>query len=272
MKKAIYIAVIVILILTFCVSAFLVGRYVVEGKKQEQLYDNLSEIKNQAQTVTQTAPKETPSTETEQSKPGFEVITEPTAEGGILLDYAELYKMNPDLVGWIQIEGTKIDYPVMQTPEYPDYYLYRDFDRQASVRGSIYVREECDVDKPSDNETIYGHHMADGSMFAALNAYTDKSAWDYNSLIFFDTLKERHVYQIFSVFKTSANIGEGFSYHQFVDAEDEADFDDFVSTCKKLAFYDTGITPKYGDKIICLSTCEYTLNNGRLVVAAVRIS
>ena len=74
------------------------------------------------------------------------------------------------------------------------------------------------------------------------------------------------------MFKTSANIGEGFSYHQFVDAANEKEFNDFVSKCKELAFYDTGITPVYGDKLICLSTCEYTLDNGRLVVAAVRIT
>ena len=72
--------------------------------------------------------------------------------------------------------------------------------------------------------------------------------------------------------QSSANIGQGFSYHQFVDAENEEQFNEFVSTCKKLSFYDTGITPAYGDKLICLSTCEYTLDNGRLVVAAVRIT
>ena len=114
--------------------------------------------------------------------------------------------------------------------------------------------------------------MADGSMFAALNAYTSKDAWDKNNLIFFDTLNEYHTYKIFAVFKTSANVGQGFSYHKFVDAANEQEFNDFVSTCKKLAFYDTGITPVYGDKLICLSTCEYTLDNGRLVVAAVRIT
>ena len=113
--------------------------------------------------------------------------------------------------------------------------------------------------------------MADGTMFAALNSYTNKNTWDRNSLIFFDTLTEYHTYKIFAVFKTSANVGEGFSYHQFVDADNEAEFDEFVKTCKDLAFYDTGITPKYGDKLICLSTCEYSQDNGRLVVAAVRI-
>ena len=109
-------------------------------------------------------------------------------------------------------------------------------------------------------------------MFHGLMAYTEKEAWDYNSLIFFDTLKERHVYKIFAVFKTTANLGEGFRYHQFVDAKNEQEFNEFVSTCKELAFYDTGITPVYGDKLLCLSTCEYTLENGRLVVAAVRIT
>ena len=56
-----------------------------------------------------------------------------------------------------------------------------------------------------------------------------------------------------------------------VDAKDKADFDQFIATCKELSYYDTGITPQYGDKIICLSTCDYSLENGRFVVAAVRI-
>jgi sortase B len=175
-------------------------------------------------------------------------------------------------VGWIKMEGTQMDYPVMQTPDEPNYYLYRSFDKKDSARGSIYAREVCDLSEPSDNITIFGHNMADGSMFACLNNYVHKYNWDKNSLIFFDTLYEYHTYKIFAVFKTSANIGQGFSYHQFVDAENAAEFDEFVSTCKKLSFYDTGITPVYGDKLICLSTCEYTLDNGRLVVAAVRIT
>ena len=109
-------------------------------------------------------------------------------------------------------------------------------------------------------------------MFACLGDYTSKRAWENNSLIFFDTLTEYHTYKIFAVFKTSANLGQGFRYHMFVDAANEQEFDEFVSTCKQLSFYDTGITPVYGDKLICLSTCEYTLDNGRLVVAAVRIT
>ena len=99
-----------------------------------------------------------------------------------------------------------------------------------------------------------------------------KEKWEDNSLIIFNTLHEYHVYKIFAVFKTTASVNEGFKYHRFVDAETEAEFNAFVKECKRLSFYDTGITPVYGDKMICLSTCEYTLANGRLVVAAVRIS
>ena len=128
------------------------------------------------------------------------------------------------------------------------------------------------MDKPSDNITIYGHNMLNGSMFAALLDYEDKDTWEYNPLIFFDTLYEYHVYKIFAVFKTTASIDEGFKYHNMIDAYDQEEFDDFIATAKELSFYDTGITPKYGDKIICLSTCEYTLPNGRFVVAAYRIS
>ena len=167
----------------------------------------------------------------------------------------------------------------MQSPvSEANYYLYRNYSGENSTRGSIYAREECDVFTPGDNVTMYGHNMKDGTMFAALNAYTDKSAWDNNSLIFFDTFNHEtgevqyHVYKIFAVFKTTANLGEGFTYQRFENAANQQEFDNFVSTCKKLSFYDTGLTPQYGDKMICLSTCEYTLDNGRLVVAAVRIS
>ena len=190
----------------------------------------------------------------------------------MIAGYEEIYNQNNDLVGWLKLEGTKLNYPVMQTPADPNYYLYRDFDKKDSTRGSIYAWGDADIDLPSDNITIFGHNMADGSMFNCLGAYTSKHAWENNPLIIFDTLYEYHTYKIFAVFKTSANVGQGFSYHKFVDAENAAEFNAYVAKCKELSFYDTGITPVYGDKLIALSTCEYTLDNGRLVVCAVRIT
>ena len=266
MKKILFIAVVVALVAAFGISAFMVGSYLVEGKQQANRFEELSDIaaNNQTESAQTNTAEKTNTAETAES-------TAPT-EPGMLPGYKDIYEMNNHVVGWIKMEGTQMDYPVMQTPAEPNFYLYRSFDKMDSARGSIYAREVCDINAPSDNITIFGHNMADGSMFACLGNYTSKAAWDNNSLIFFDTLTEYHTYKIFAVFKTSANVGQGFAYHQFVDAENESQFDDFVATCKKLSFYDTGITPVYGDKLICLSTCEYTLDNGRLVVAAVRIT
>lgn len=269
MKKALFTVTVLLLVVAFGVSAFMVGSYLIEGKQQEDRYNELAEIAN---ATTTEAPETTGETTEETTEATTEETTEPT-EPGMIPGYEELYNENNDMVGWIRMEGTKMNYPVLQTPEDPHYYLYKDWDGKGSARGSIYAWSEADVNEPSDNITIFGHNMADGSMFACLGAYTSKTAWENNSLIFFDTLTERHTYKIYAVFKTSANLGAGnFPYHKFVDAADEEEFNEFVNTCKEKAFYDTGITPVYGDKLIALSTCEYTLDNGRLVVCAVRIA
>ena len=266
MKKTLFIVTVLLLVAAFGVSAFMVGNYLLDGKKQADRMDQLAQAVSEAQTQTTETTEAVTEETTEATEP------EETTKPGMLPGYKDIYEQNNDTVGWIKMEGTKMNYPVLQTPDDPNYYLYRDFDKKDSKRGSIYAWSEADINKPSDNITLFGHRMTDGSMFACLNEYTKKEAWDKNNLIFFDTLNEYHTYKIFAVFKTSANVGEGFSYHKFVDAANEQEFNEFVSTCKKLSFYDTGITPVYGDKLICLSTCEYTLDNGRLVVAAVRIT
>ena len=269
MKKSLYIAAIVILLIVFAVSAFQVGSYIIESKRQQDEFDDLAAAVESAQAA---AAAETTEATAETTESTEETVETTEGEPVILPGYAALYEENPDMVGWIKIEGTKLNYPVMQTPHDKDFYLDHNFEREHSDAGCIYAREECDIFRPSDNITLYGHNMKNGSMFAALNAYVNKEAWEYNSYIFFDTLYEAHVYEIFSVFTTTASLGEGFSYHQMEDAADEEEFNDFIATCKELELYDTGITPKYGDKIICLSTCEYSQDNGRLVVAAYRIS
>ena len=270
MKKYLYIITIVILLIVFGVSAFHVISYVAGSQQQAAKYDDMAAQLDAQDAAAATAPS-APVQENPTEAP-IVPVEEPTdPETGILTRYLEFYEQNPDLVGWIKIEGTKLNYPVMQTPHEKDYYLKHNFERKYSEWGAIYVREECDVFRPSDNVTIYGHTMKDGSMFACLHEYCHYETWENNNVIFYDTLYERHIYQIFAVFVTTASLGEGFSYHQMEDAADEAEFNKFIATCKDLALYETGITPQYGEKVICLSTCEYSQDNGRLVVAAVRI-
>ena len=282
--KILYYGLIVVFALVFVGSAVYILDYLFESKEQGDLYDDLAnrvpivsrpipgapEVTDpEGENTAGTTGTQTPDTPTEGTVP--EDTTSPTVEGGILREYKEIYDMNNHTVGWIYIEGTKVNYPVVQSPERPDYYLNHNFEKKWSPWGAIYVRESCDVNLPSDNVTIYGHHMKDNSMFASLDRYKYRENWEAQPYIYFDTLYEHHTYQIFAVFKTSANVGEGFAYHQFENATTREEYDEFIDVVKDLSFYETGITPQYGEKIICLSTCEYTLDNGRFVVVAVRL-
>lgn len=258
MKKKIYQAAILLLALVFLISGWKLFSYLSEGKKSQNRYEELSAIVEQAQSApTQTTPAEE---ETEE--------TEAAPESKILPEYQQLLAYNPDFVGWISIDNTLIDYPVVQTPEDPEYYLYRDFDGKTSKWGCLFADGACDVEY-SDNVIIYGHHMNDGSMFADLLDYEAESFWAENPTIQFDTLTEHRNYQIFAVFRTTASVGQGFAYHRFTDAASEAEFDNYVAQSKALSLYNTGIIPAYGEKLICLSTCEYTRENGRFVVMGV---
>ena len=272
MKKWMYNVLIIIFAAVFLVSAGYVAWYYIDAGRQAQLNNRLEQVHTQ-----ETNPRPVIDEQTGQvqlpAPPKYVDVKNPAGQTiSVLSDFAQLYTRNTDMVGWLSIPGTDINYPVMQTPDKADYYLKRNFEKEYSERGSLYVRESCDVFTPSDNQTIYGHHMRDGSMFAALDNYMDKAFYEANPYIFFDTIFEMHTYKIIAVFKTTVTEGEGFAYHRFENAASAAEFDKFVDKCKDLAFYDTGEDAVYGDKLICLSTCEYTQTNGRLVVVAKRIA
>lgn len=200
--------------------------------------------------------------------------TEPAKETDTTLTayetYAAVYEQNPDFIGWLSIEGTVISYPVMQSPNEPDFYLKHAFDRSYSAYGTPYVQEDC-IMGSSDNLILYGHHMNDGSMFAGLCDYESEDFYQSHKTIRFDTLSEFGEYEIVAVFKTVAYSQEGFKYYHFVNAECAEDFEEYIAQCKDLALYDTGVSAEYGDKLITLSTCEYSRTNGRMVVVAKHI-
>lgn len=277
MKKWMFNALVIFFAAVLVISAGFLAHYYISAYVQQSRYQDLSALKGDNPTPRPTINEEldpTDPTAPEPTQPELVRITDPdTGETiSVLPEFAELYQMNTDLVGWIAIPGTDIDYPVMQTPDSPNYYLTRNFDKENNAHGCIYAQESCNLIAPSDNITLYGHRMRDRSMFAQLDEYMDKSFFEQNPYIYFDTLTELHTYKIVSVFLTSATVGEGFAYNSFVTASDASDFDDYVSTCKKLALYETGVDATYGDKLITLSTCEYSQTNGRLVVVAKRIA
>ena len=254
MNRKIYIIISVVLAAVLAVSTFFIIRNKMDSAKQNEVYDNLAEI------VEEDQPEEN------------EGITY-SEDKDYLAEYYELYQQNNDMVGWIKVDDTNINYPVMQSIDEPNFYLKHKFDKTYSAYGCPYVQENCDVQKPSDNIIIYGHHMNDGSMFTGLMKFTDKSFWENHKTITFDTLTDRNQYEVIAVFKTVVytNSEDSFKYYEFTDAENAEKFDEYVAKCKELSLYDTGVTAKYGDKLISLSTCEYSHNNGRLVVVAKRV-
>jgi sortase B len=278
LKKILFYTVILVLVAVFVYSGYSLIAYYMDSRQSQQAYDNLAQYLVDRPTIplpsgSQSSDSETP----EETEPAQLLVSVQNPQTGetvqVLPEYAQLYTRNPDLVGWISIDGTKINYPVVQSSlDNANYYLDRNFERKHSAHGCIYVSEAADVFAPSDNVTIYGHRMGDHSMFGQLGLYTDKAFWKEHQYIRFDTLQERHLYQIICVFSTTATMGQGFAYHSFVDAEDSSNFNAYVWQSQKLSYYDTGITAQFGDKLITLSTCEYTNTHGRLVVVAKRIS
>lgn len=264
--RIIYFLLLAVFIGVFVYSAIYIANYAVGSVEAGNNYNSLADI---VDSMRQDNANDDQSGATLPS--GSDVSGE-VDESGILPEYREIYALNDDLVGWISFPDTDINYPVMQTVDNPNFYLDHDFNGNYSAWGCLYVREECDVFTPSDNVVIYGHHMKDGSMFAGLDAYKKKAYWEEHQTFSFDTIYEHHTYQIIAVFKTSANIGQGFSYHIFNTAQNEEEFDAFIDTVHELQMYKTGLTAEYGDILLTLSTCEYTLDNGRFVVVAKRIS
>lgn len=186
--------------------------------------------------------------------------------------YSELYNKNKDFAGWIYINGTTINYPVMYTPENPDFYLKHNFEKQYSDYGVPYISELCSIEPQSDNTIIYGHNITGGRMFGALLDYTYKEFYENHKFIEFNTRYEKGKYEIIAVFKTSVYDAKGFKYYTFINADSRDDYMNFINRCKKLSFYEIEATAKYGDKLITISTCDNGLNNIRFVIVAKKLT
>ena len=191
----------------------------------------------------------------------------------VLTKYNNLYMENKDLAGWIKIEGTIIDYPVMLTPGKEEYYLNRNFKKKDDLNGLPFLNKETDLAKHNTNMIIYGHHMKTGEMFGSLQDYKNKKYWEEHKIIEFDTIYEEGQYEVMAVFPSKVYGQEEnvFKYYQFVNAKTEEEFQYFLSNVKSLSLYDTGVEAKYGDTFITLSTCDYEEEDGRFVVVARKI-
>ncbi len=189
----------------------------------------------------------------------------------ILDDYKNLYLRNKNIIGWLKIDDTNIDYPVMQTSD-DIYYLTHDFDGNEDKNGCLFMDSKCNVINRSTNLIIYGHHMRSGKMFGTLVNYKDVKYFEKHPEISFDTIYEKGVYQIMYIFNAQV-YSEGdvaFKYYQFIDPVSEKEFKSDMMEMQKMSLYSTGVTADYGDQLLTLSTCDRTEKNGRFVVVAKR--
>lgn len=188
----------------------------------------------------------------------------------ILPQYVDIYGQNQDMVGWLSISGTPIDYPVLQS-EVRDYYLRRDFYGNKNANGQLILDSACDPWTPSYNLVISGHNMKSGKMFGTLANYASKSYWAKHKTFTYDSLMREGTYVVFAAFY-SADYDvdeEGFRYN--ADIRYKLDADMWLEEVRRNQVYDTGIDVEFGDEIITLTTCLYQRENGRFVVVARRV-
>ena len=218
-------------------------------------------------------------TGTEQMNPE---ITEDATETGetteqpliMLEDYVSLYAENPELIGWLHIPDTDIDYPVMQSSqEEPDYYLKHDFDKNDDLNGTLFIDARNDYINRDTNIIIYGHNMKSGMMFGELKKYLDEDFYNAHKTIEFNTLYERGVYEIIEVGLSEVQYQDEnvVRYYNCLNADSEEEYQEYLNNVAQLSVYGTEIDSTYGDQLLTLSTCNNYTQDGRMFILAKRV-
>lgn len=239
--------IIILLIIVFAVSAFMLGRNLIRGKIEQSAFDELKSIMESADTG-----------------------SDNNGENAILPKFVELSKQNEDFAGWLTVSGTRIDYPVMCSPDDANYYLHHSFDGSYTASGTPFLGADCSVD--SDCVIIHGHNMKNDTMFGTLDYYRDKSFCEEHPVFNFDTLYEQREYKVFAAVQCEvvAYGKDGFKYYECGGDLSDKQYDELVQWLLANSFYDTGVRPDKSQQILILSTCSYQSTEGRFIVAAFR--
>jgi sortase B len=250
-------------VIVFAVCAYLIFDYFYENYQNRQLYDDIADIYIGAET------EELP----EESDENQELNLLPGAES--------LLEVNPDTVGYINIPGMVISYPVVQktTEEEAEYYLHVNFMNQEARAGAIFLdwRAKFNAKEQSDNLVIYGHDMKDGSMFGTLRNYKKDDYVEFyknHAIIELNSNYEEAKYKIFGCFIIDAGMSESeiFDYYNYIDFSGEQEFYEYVNEVKKRSLILNDVDVKYGDKLVTLSTCSQEFSDSRFFVVSRKLS
>ena len=258
-----------ILLVVALVSALIfAGTVFIALRNRIALKRMAAETARETTPISTSAPAETTVPTQATVPPTTAATVPPTEPREVLPRLQEQYEKNPDLAGWLTIPGTRIDYPVMYSPDEPERYLHANFEVSYSFAGLPFIDAACDPE--SGNRIIYAHNMLDGSMFRTLLKYQQKDFWQRNPVISFNTLYEEQEYEVVAAFydKVYKKSDTNFKFYQFYDTSDQSSFDEAMAYYREHALYDTGVTAQCGDLFLTLVTCAYQTENGRFVVVA----
>lgn len=183
--------------------------------------------------------------------------------------YKKLHDENENFYGWLSVDDTDIDYPVMQGPD-NEFYLGHDINGKYDKYGMLLMDYNCSEEAEVPHYIVYGHNVSNGKYFGELMFYGEKSYYDYHPVIYYDSIYDSRKYEVFAVFRTS--VEEAQKQHLFTtwSFENKKEYDDMVAWAKEKSMYDTGIVPQFGAEILTLVTCEYSQDEGRFIVMASR--
>ena len=274
MKKKFQIILLIVLVTVMATSIFYLISYYKKTKNDNEIFKNLEQVgtnKNELENSFFEDDSElSNNVENNQTNVGSSNRQNSTLRNKTAsyssLDLKSLKIKNGDTEGWIKIDNTKINYPVMQNG---DFYLHNNFYKKYSISGTPYLASYCNVNS-SDNLIIYGHHMSNGSMFAGLDIYKTYNGYKNHKYIKFFTLIDgktiENQYEVVGAYKVQPNIEVANILYGTTKFRNVEEFNKYKNVLKNKSLYDTGANLNYGDKFITLSTCEYSQKNGRLVV------
>ncbi|MBO4888211.1 MAG: class B sortase [Firmicutes bacterium] len=196
------------------------------------------------------------------SQPTRETLATPTAAS------SSYYKGIRNCVGWLRIDGTAINYPVMQSKDDPEFYLHHAISGEYSYPGVPFLDARCDIGV-SNQLIIYGHNMRNGTMFHDLRYYSSYSYWQSHRYICLDTVCGPSKYEVMAVIQYDVD-HDSFRFNAFTEMDADT-FVWFVQQVHVRHVYETNVTASFGDELLTLSTCDWTYTNGRLLVIARRI-
>lgn len=275
LKKTLWRFMVILCLIVFAVSVFGIAGTLLKANREKSTFDDLIEMAEaDAGNGSGQAGSDAADAETTEASGEGQTNSEQTGEVAAekpKRNYGLLKEKNPDFAGWLRIPDTKIDYPVMHTPDDMQYYIRRDFYGKSSVSGTPFIGDFCSAD--SGSMIIYAHNMKNGTMFGELDRYESEDYWSKHRVLEFDTPDESRQYEIFAAFRTKLvyENQEGFRYYEYVGDMTEERFDEFMNLLRQYSFYDTGSWPEYGDQLMILSTCSYYTEDGRFVVVARRV-